>query len=252
MKVIIKINNFCEKYLSIKFVRLNRSNQTKFLIYEDDLDFKKLYYDGLNKSGTPDGGLKRFERFYNLVQMLRLVINLKGSIAECGSWKGLSSLLLCHQIKKSSSDFKGEHYIIFDSFEGLSSPGLEDMDQRQVNEGWPKQPNAGAYAAPIDIVKNTLKDFPKIKYYEGWIPTVYEKVPPFSYKFIHIDLDLYEPIISSLRFFWPQMVNGGMIIIDDYGSLHWPGAKRAVEEFSKEFNVPFVGMVTGQAFFIKM
>ena len=48
--------------------------------------------------------------------------------------------------------------------------------------------------------------------------------------FIHIDLDLHEPIKGALNFVHPLLKPGGMLIIDDY-SMRWPGAMQAVNQY---------------------
>jgi hypothetical protein len=48
---------------------------------------------------------------------------------------------------------------------------------------------------------------------------------------VHIDTDLYAPIMSGLEYFYPRMVPGGYLIIHDYGSLTWEGAEKAVDTF---------------------
>jgi O-methyltransferase len=61
-------------------------------------------------------------------------------------------------------------------------------------------------------------------------------------KFVHIDLDLYEPILGALNYFYPKMVLGGIIVCDDYGSLYWPGAQMAVEQFAEKNNLNFISL----------
>lgn len=223
----------------------------KFLLYEDDAKFKERYLEGTKLSNTPDAGVKRYERFYNLIQFLKFTNSLKGAVAECGVWRGLSSYLMCKYIQDSIEDYKGESLYLFDSFEGLSEATPIDIDSRSFNKNWPVQPGKGAYAAQDAVAKMTLHEFPNISFNKGWIPEVFEYQEPRDYKFVHIDVDLHKPIFSSLEYFWPKLVKGGVIVVDDYGSLHWPGAKAAVEEFCEINFVNFVGLSTGQAILIK-
>ena len=46
---------------------------------------------------------------------------------------------------------------------------------------------------------------------------------------LHIDVDLYEPTKICIDNFFPHVVKGGVIILDDYGAF--PGANKAIEEF---------------------
>ena len=51
---------------------------------------------------------------------------------------------------------------------------------------------------------------------------------------LHIDVDLYEPTKVSLENFFPFVVKGGIIVLDDYGAF--PGANKAIEEYFDDKN----------------
>jgi hypothetical protein len=36
---------------------------------------------------------------------------------------------------------------------------------------------------------------------------------------------------AGLEFFYPRMARGGLLLLHDYSSLHWEGARQAVDEF---------------------
>lgn len=225
------------------------------LLYQADADFHALYDDGMERTRTKDSGEKRRLRFYNLSQLMRPTIRLKGEIVECGSWRGLSSYILCHYLKSDDTDYTGRGYNIVDSFEGLSEPTSEDViEQQLVLLGRDRQGEAfkasGAYMASEEVVRESLSDFSGISYHRGWIPEVLVKLKRKRFKFVHIDLDLYSPILGSLEFFYPRLVPGGIIVCDDYGSLFWPGAKKAVDDFCQTNGLDFFALTTGQSVLI--
>ncbi len=37
-----------------------------------------------------------------------------------------------------------------------------------------------------------------------------------TFAFVNLDMDLYEPAIGGLRFFYPKMAEGGVILVHDY------------------------------------
>ena len=49
----------------------------------------------------------------------------------------------------------------------------------------------------------------------------------------HIDCDLYEPYLECLHSQFKNVVSGGLIVLDEYYSLKYPGARIAVDEFLK-------------------
>ena len=44
-------------------------------------------------------------------------------------------------------------------------------------------------------------------------------------------MDLYQPELEGLKFFWSRMVSGGLIMLHDYTHQKLPGVKRAVDDF---------------------
>ena len=218
------------------------------LLHEADRFFNELYNKGLEVTGTPEAKRRR-ERFYNLVQFFLQCTQLDGLIAECGCWKGLSSFILCHYLRKENPSFDGEGYHVFDSFRGLSKPtdvdALSETIQTQLIEKFGCV--EGAYAASLPEVKTALAAFPRIEYHDGWIPAVFDGLPEARYRFVHIDLDLYEPTRAAIEYFYPRLVDGGLMVCDDYGSVFWPGAKQAVDAFCLGSGVPYIPVSTGQA-----
>jgi len=46
---------------------------------------------------------------------------------------------------------------------------------------------------------------------------------------VHFDVDLYESTLACLRFFYPRMLPGGVMLSHDYSIL--AGVRKAVDEF---------------------
>ena len=46
-----------------------------------------------------------------------------------------------------------------------------------------------------------------------------------------IDCDLYSSYLTTLNFIYPKLVSNGLLFLDEYYSLKFPGAKIAVDEF---------------------
>ena len=119
---------------------------------------------------------------------------------------------------------------LFDSFEGLSQPDKSDMTSRKDKRTWEK----GDLSTPEDTARQTLKDFLNIHFHKGWIPERFPDVAEEKFRLVHIDVDLYQPTMDSLLFFYPRMSHKGIIILDDYGSTICPGAHKAANEFMSD------------------
>jgi len=200
-------------------------------IFLDDNNFIR-YYESFE--GTKN--YHSFDRKYMLDQLMKLVVSLDGDTAECGAYKGASSFLICRRIAGSSK----KHHI-FDSFEGLSEPTREDGTY------WQK----GDLSSSEKIIRENLKDFDFVAYHKGWIPETFHEVSDVRFCFVHLDVDLFQPTLDSLRFFYERMTPGGIILCDDYGFITCPGAKKAMDSFFSDKPEEVVSLPTGQGLVVK-
>jgi len=114
-------------------------------------------------------------------------------------------------------------------------------------EYWKK----GDLKASLAMVQKNLSAYGFVEYHKGWIPEKFREVAGQKFCFVHIDVDIYLPTLDSLKFFYPRMVQGGIIVCDDYGFSTCPGAKKAFDEFMREKPEPIIHIPTGQCFVIK-
>jgi O-methyltransferase len=211
-----------------------------------DADFDRAYRSALEKTGTPPYPLRRRSRFHELCRLLEETLALEGDIAECGCFRGLSSQLLLARLRRANRAFTGTGYHVFDSFEGLSEPiaadavtGVSAVDERvrrMCKRGW--------FAAPLEVVRQGLADCPGVEFHKGWIPQSFESLPERRYRFVHLDLDLHDPTLGALEYFFPRLVAGAVVVCDDYD---WPGERKAVDAFGARHNLKVETTAHGQA-----
>jgi len=215
-----------------------------------DPAYDQIYLDGLLTTRTSPVPLNRRQRFYSLVQLFRRTAPMEGLVAECGCFRGLSSFLLCSALKLADGAFDGRGYRIFDSFQGLSAPRPEDTIKGSgpQAERLRQETQAGQFAASLEEVKAALHGFPRIEFFPGWIPGAFPDEPDACYRFVHLDVDVYQPTRDSLEYFFPKVVPGGIIVCDDFG---WPGARKAVEEFCVRIGASFETTPHLQAYIVR-
>ena len=216
-----------------------------------DAAFDEAYFAGCVATGTAPIPLRRRDRFLNLLHQLDQVRDHEGVVAECGCFRGLSSFLMCSRLRQHRPGFDGGGFQIYDSFQGLSESGPqdepenpEDLEAKRVKA----MNKPGSFAASLADVSRALSPFPRVDYFPGWIPDAFAADNPLPYRFVHVDVDLYQPTIDSFRYFWPRLLPGGRMVCDDY---NWAGARRAVEEFCAEAGVSFDVTPNQQAYFVK-
>lgn len=209
------------------------------------------YYSGLAnlfKSGNGEiiDKLRAFPKYVPLPELGRYiaryeifkqVLNVQGSIVECGvhmgggimTWASISALLepLNHLRK----------IVGFDTFEGF--PSVHDKDQKTVTNANIKK---GALEAPfrkdIEIAASLFDGFrpighlPKIELIEGdaikTIPAFLKQRRYFIVSLLYLDFDIYEPTLVALKHFIPRMPKGAVIAFDQLNHSDWPGETDAV------------------------
>lgn len=179
------------------------------------------------------------ERKYALKEFARSLRNVDGCVAECGAYVGVSSWFIANELPDVN-------FYLFDSFEGLSQPDTVDGVGDGIQE-WKK----GDLKTSEEILKGNLTGFRNIHILKGWIPDRFEDVSQRNFRLVHIDVDLYQPTLDSLVFFYPRLNPGGVIIMDDYGFENCPGAYKAAEEFMKDKPETIIHLPTGQGVIIR-
>lgn len=183
------------------------------------------------------------ERKFNLFKIAKNLKDVPGDIAECGVFKGSSAFLML-----AASRGANKHYYGFDSFEGLSEPTEDDAVLAEKTFKWKKHD----LSVSENYADKNLQVF-KGHYtlLKGWIPSRFDEVSDKKFSLVHIDVDLFDPTLDTLKFFWPRMNSGGMVVCDDYGFDSCPGATKAMDDFGKIIGQSVVHLTTGQGFLVK-
>ena len=152
----------------------------------------------------------------------------RGSIIECGTWRGGMS---AGMIGIAGANRK---YDFFDSFEGLPPAGEHDGQKRRTTSAIPRrqpittiaQPRSRNLKKPSHGQAYRPRTSAYIKgFFEETLPTF--NCPPIAV--LRLDADWYESTMICLEKFWDHILPGGLLLIDDYHV--WEGCTRAVHAF---------------------
>ena len=240
------INNFL-KIFDLELIKKKHSgvvDKRTLSAFQNSNKNYNLYFEGLNRSENKNtDSFWKQSRHLDLLNLVEIVLKkkLRGHFAEAGCWKGhsaymISKLISLHLKRNKKRDIM---FHIFDSFEGLSKITNKDPNIKKLNS---KKISLirNQFVSDEQFVKDkVLKNFDFVKTYKGWIPKKFESVKNIKFSFVHIDVDLYEPTLNSLDFFFPRLIVGGIIVCDDYNSFEFSGAKKAWDEFFLKNKVSF-------------
>ena len=91
------------------------------------------------------------------------------------------------------------------------------------------------------------KDCNNIFFIKGLFSDTLHQIENKTFCFVHIDADIYSSVLECCDFFYTRLVNGGIMVFDDYGFLSCPGAKKAVDQFFQDKIESPIYLETGQA-----
>lgn len=167
-------------------------------------------------------------------------------LAECGCFHGHSTHMLAEIMKAAAT---GSLHV-FDSFEGLSEFRPEDAGGTIAQDQ--QETIRAHFKSNYGEVTGRFAKYDFVRFYRGWIPERFLEVADRSFSFVSIDVDLYEPTRDCVAFFYPRLIEGGIMYFDDYGSNNFPGARRAIDEvLSRSPPRHFMRMPFGSSYLIK-
>jgi len=247
------------------FLNMNRSLEAKEALKEElryfpsNTEAKKLL-DYIVKSFSQNSSIKNSDpefcrihdmihpytmlsekRLFSLYVLCRHIclLDIKGNFVECGVAAGGSSALIASVIKKFSK--RSRKLYSFDTFEGMPEPSPEDIllnGSKAESIGW----GTGTCSASKHYVTNfweklELSDIitPVKGLFEDTLPGNKDQIGDIA--FIHLDGDWYKSTKSILYHLYDNIVNTGILQVDDYG--HWAGCKKAIHEFETQQNTNF-------------
>lgn len=138
----------------------------------------------------------------------------QGAIVEVGVYQGGSALHLAQAARR-----KGVPLFLYDTFTGMPYH-QEGLDGNKT----------GAFAdTSIEAVQRLIPDAILVP---GVFPHSLIDMPPIG--FVHADADQYDSTKAILDHLLPLMVDGGIVVFDDYGVPGCDGCTRAVDEWGGE------------------
>jgi hypothetical protein len=183
---------------------------------------------------------RHLARFIVRYELFKKILDVKGSIIECGiyngggvlAWGKLSSILEPYALNRK--------IIGFDTFEGF--PGVSKEDNGIDNENSYKgafKPEKTAYQEILSSVEKYdseryLNSCNKIELVKGdalqTIPDYLNRNKHLVVDLLFMDFDLYGPTKVALDTFVPRMPKGSILAFDEINNDGWPGETAALVE----------------------
>lgn len=188
------------------------------------------------------------QQVLNLEAVLRYVegAGIEGSFVETGTYTGGASAYALRALRRLRRDKPPRPYWGFDSFEGMPAPSKNDGDHgslwvlgKRMDDAetavtgalTAHDVNRADYDECLSYLRQTGYSAENIHLVKGWFQ---DSLRPSKDKIgsiavLRMDGDFYESTQVVLDELYDQVVPGGVVIVDDYGSFQ--GCRKAIEEF---------------------
>jgi len=211
------------------------SRQYHETIGMDDMDppFRRIYEHCREYTMTSP---ERMYALYKAVEYLQKA-DIAGDFVECGVWRGGSMMVALESVVRFGGRPRTAH--LFDTFEGLPEPSSEDLDAwgNEAHGWWEEKARSGtssdwARASLEEVTENLARTgYPqdRIRYVKGMVEETLPSRAPDHVALLRLDTDWYASTKHELEHLYPRLVEGGVLVVDDYG--HYQGARKAVDEY---------------------
>jgi hypothetical protein len=209
-----------KKLFAMGGVEINRSS-------ESFSRFKSLHRKYENYSMVPE------DFFIFNLDLCNQYKHLNGDYVECGVWRGGMSAAVSEILGPE----KTVH--LFDSFQGL--PPAKDIDGKSALQ-WQKDTESPGYFDNCTAEESAVHEAMRLanhtmyNVYKGWFEDTLKTFPGIPVSILRLDGDWYDSILICLKYLFPKVIEGGIIILDDYYT--WDGCTKAVHDYLSETKSP--------------
>jgi hypothetical protein len=186
---------------------------------------------------TPINSIQRFLARYELMKMIQ---DIPGAIIELGvcSGNGLMSLIHSHNVLQPT--YRYREFYGFDTFEGFPSVHPNDIADIKWEIGDFNNDSFNRLTNIIDIHNSYYYLPTNVQLIKGdankTIPKFIEDNKHVIISLLYLDLDIYEPTKTALRYFLPRMAKGSIIAFDELNWKSFPGETiAALEELGTKY-----------------
>lgn len=177
------------------------------------------------------------KRFLAMYEIFKLILPVKGSVVECGVFKGFGLMAWAKLSAMLEPENLTRRIYGFDSFEGFPSVSEKDANPIAMSQ------EGTFYSNSYDELQALIEEYDKDRFL-GHIKKVHlirgdatltmpqfiAENPHLIVSLLFLDFDLYEPTKVAIETFLPRMPKGAVIAFDELDNPIWPGETLATLE----------------------
>ncbi len=203
------------------------------IYFDEKVYFDKPYYS----QNIPEQLYFYDARIMSLEENAREIYRrgISGCTAEVGVYKGEFANYI-------SRFFPDRRLYLFDTFSGFDDRDI-DAEEEKYSAVFRKNVSHADTSAEIALSNIGWRSNAVAK--TGYFPDTVTGLENEKFCFVCLDTDLYKPILAGLEFFYPRMIPGGCIFVDDLGHQKLPGVRKAVIDFCQKEHVGYSSIYDG-------
>jgi Macrocin-O-methyltransferase (TylF) len=180
---------------------------------------------------------QHLKRFLALYEVFKLALPVKGSIVECGVFRGFGLMAWAKLSAMLEPENLTRRIYGFDSFAGFTNTSAQDDNTVAMPERGALR--ADSHEELLELISEYDRDrflghVDKVHLIKGdvceTIPQFVEATPHLVVSLLFLDFDLYEPTKAAIECFLPRIPKGGIIAFDELDNPMWPGETLAALE----------------------
>jgi len=177
---------------------------------------------------------QHLKRFLALYEIFKLAMPVKGSIIECGVFRGFGLMSWAKLSTMLEPENLTRRIYGFDTFDGFPSVGARD--QSVFTDAQPGDLCANSFDELTELIREYDRDrflghIPKVELIRGDIarsvPEFVASHPHLLVSLLFLDADMFEPTKVALETFLPRMPKGAVLAFDELDNPIWPGETTA-------------------------
>lgn len=229
----------------------------KNLDFLADPRFIQAYQRGMSsghKIGRPKGSTLDIHvewRVYTCCWAASQASRLPGDFVECGVNTGICSLAICEYLNLAQpttpeTTNKDRMFWLFDTFEGIPEDQMTNEEKAHS-----LRQNEKFYEDCWDLACRNFAPYPNTRLVRGRVPESLHTVSIERVAYLSIDMNIVEPEIAAIEFFWDRLVPGALVVLDDYGWQPHRAQYEAMNRFAESHGAEIYALPTGQGLLIK-
>ncbi len=165
-------------------------------------------------------------------ELYKMSSTVPGTIVECGVFKGIS-LTRFAAFREIFGQERKKKIVGFDTFgkfpttnfshdQKMLTTFINDAGDQSISVAQLKKVLQHKKISNVDLIAGDIN---------ATVPAYVKADPKLKISLLNLDTDIYEPAVTILKYLYPCLVPGGVLILDDYGIF--PGETKAVDDYFK-------------------